>query len=46
MPNSCTRLAIVSQKIIGSSQGQLIDLWVGVVWRKEREGRLKEEIVR
>lgn len=46
MPNSCTGFAIVSQKIISSSQGQLTDLWVGVVWRKEREGRLKEEIER
>ncbi len=36
IPNSCTRFAIVSQKIISSSQGQLTDLWVGVVWRKER----------
>jgi hypothetical protein len=46
MPNSCTRFAMVSQKIISSSQGQLTDLWVGVVWRKEREVRLKEEIDR
>ncbi len=44
------RFAIVSQKIISSSWDQVTNLqtclWVGALWRKEGEGRLKEAIKR